>query len=200
MVKVDIRSNVGNAVARLGIEHGKISQKAQVRALNRTVDQLRTQAGREIRQTYNVTLRGVRQASKIIYARAGTRFPFSELSFSGRAINLVEFDARAVNPWNIKGRSHRKDGGGVSVRILVKGGRKLAAGAFLATIKTGQNAGKQGVFRRKDRTRESIRFLPSISLPVMAERKAIAGALIKFANEKFNLNFAHELNFLLTSK
>lgn len=200
MVKIDVRSTVADTIARLRIDHSALSNKAQVRALNRTVDQLRTEAGREIRSEYNVTLRGIRQASKIKYARGGDSFPFAELSFRGRPINLVEFGARAVNPFNVKGRSHRRAGGGVSVQVKVAGGRKVISGAFLATLKSGQNAGKLGAFRRTGNERYPIRFLPSLSLPVMAERKAIAKALLKFADERFNVNFSHELDFLLSKR
>lgn len=198
-VSIDIRSQVADAIAKRGAEVSDKTFKAQVSALNRTVDQLRTEAGREIRSEYNVTLRGVRQASKIIYARAGSKFPFTELSFSGRAINLFEFGARAVNPWNIKGRKHNRRGGGVTVQVKVAGGRKLIAGAFLATIKSGQNAGKQGVFRRSGPgSRAQIKFLPSISLPEMAEARAISAALLKFGSERFIVNFDQQLKFRLT--
>lgn len=198
-VSIDIRANAAAAIARIGAQISAKTDKAKVRALNRTVDQLRTEAGREIRKTYNVTLRGIRQASKVRYARAGSKFPFTELTFRGRPINLVEFGARAVNPWNVKGRRHNRRGGGVSVQVKVAGGRKLIRGAFLATIKSGQNAGKKGAFRRSGpESRAQIKFLPSISLPEMAERQAISTALLKFAGERFTVNFDQQLRFVLT--
>lgn len=194
---LDIRRDVAARIAKLGIEEGKKLAKAETRALNRTIDQLRTEAGREIRKEYKVTLRGIRQAATIRYAAAGQRFQFAELTFKGRPINLREFGARAINPWNVKGRSHNRRGGGVSVQVKVAGGRKLIAGAFLATIKSGQNAGKRGVFRRSGpESRAQIKFLPSLSLPEMAERKAISAALLKFAGERFRLNFEQQVRFL----
>lgn len=200
-VSLDIRSNVAASIAKIGAETSAKTKKAQVRALNRTIDQLRTEAGREIRKEYNVTLRGIRQASQIRYALEGSSFPFTELTFKGRPINLVEFAARAVNPWNLPGRKHNRKGGGVTVQVKVAGGRKLVRGAFLATIKSGQNAGKQGVFRRSGpESRSTIKFLPSLSLPEMAERKAIAAALLKFAGVKFNTNFDQQLKFLLDKR
>lgn len=198
-VSLDIRSNVAASIAKLGAETSEKLKQAQVNALNRTIDQLRTEAGREIRKEYNVTLRGIRQAAAIRYARAGNLFPWTELTFKGRPINLVEFGARALNPWNIKGRRHNRRGGGVSVQVKVAGGRKVIAGAFLATIKSGQNAGKQGVFRRSGPEHWApIKFLPSLSLPEMAERRAISAALLKFADEKFTANFEQQVVYQLT--
>lgn len=192
MVKIDIRSDVRATIARLGIEHGRLVDKAQARAINRTADQLGTEAGRELRKTYNVTLRGIRQAMKIVRARSGSKFSFAEVSFSGRPINLVEFGARAVNPWNVPGRKHRI-GGGVSIQVRKDKPRKLIKGVFLATIKSGQNAGKKGVFRRVGLERNPIRFLPSLSVPVMVDRKAIKAAILKYAAVRFPINLTDAL-------
>lgn len=187
MITIDVRSDVAATIAKLGLERGKLVDKAQVRAINRTADQLGTEAGRKIRESYNVTLRGIRQAMKIKKASSGSKFPFAEVSFSGRPINLVEFGARAVNPWNVPGRKRRR-GGGVSVQVLRQSPRKLIAGAFLATIKSGQNVGKKGVFRRVGKARNPIRFLPSISVPVMAERRAIKSAILEMVGRRFPVN------------
>lgn len=184
LMKFDVRSNVKQTLAELRVTQSNISNKAQVRALNRTIEQLRTEAGRKIREEYNVTLRGIRQASKITRARAGSRYPSAELTFRGRPINLYEFGARQVKK-------------GVTVKVRVRGARKLIASAFIQTLKSGQNAGKRGVFKRTGKARYPIHFLPSLSLPVMAERKAISAALLTFADERFSVNFDRELRFLL---
>ncbi len=186
LMKFDVRSNVKQTLAELRVLQGNLSDKAQVRALNRTIDELRTEAGREIRKEYNVTLRGIRQASSVTRARPG-KVPVAVLTFQGKPINLFEFDAKQTKL-------------GVTVKVKVGGARKLIPGAFIQTIKGGQNAGKKGVFRRVGKARYPIHFLPSLSLPVMAEQQAIAAALLKFADDRFDVNFAHELEFLLTKR
>ena len=197
MITINVAANTAELLANIELQKGRAA-RAQARAINRTVEQLRTEAGREVRAEYAVTLRGIRQASTIKRAFVGSKFPFGELTFSGRPINLMEFGARAVNPFNVKGRRHRRDGGGVSVQVKVKAGRKLIKRAFITTLKSGQNAGKQGVFRRVGAGRYPIRFLPSLSIPQMVAARAINQALLKFSNEKYLVNFRHELEFVLT--
>lgn len=190
-MKIDVRSNTKAIVAQIGADRKSIT-KAQVQAINRTADRLRTQAGREVRAVYNVTLRGVRQASKIDKARAGSKYPRAEVSFSGRPINLVEFGAKAKNPWNEPGRAH-KPGGGVTVKIKRAGGRKLIKGAFLTTLVGGPNAGKQGAFRRTGAGRYPIRFLPSLSIPQMVAARAVERAILRFGDKRYSIEFAAAL-------
>ena len=87
-----------------------------------------TETGREIRKEYNVKLGVIRSALKKYRAYKGKLF--ARLVIEGVRLNLIHFEARAVNPWNVKGR-RRRPGGGVSVKILVRGGRKLIRGAFI---------------------------------------------------------------------
>lgn len=188
-MKVDIRSNTKEIVAQIGADQKAIT-KAQVQAINRTADRLWTQTGREIRKEYNVTLRGVRQASRVKKANKGTRFPRAEVIYTGKPINLVEFGAKAKNPWNEPGRKRKRQrGGGVTVKVKHAGGRKLIKGAFIATIKGGQNAGKKGVFRRTGEARYPIRFLPSLSIPSMVGARAIERATMIFAGKRYSIEF-----------
>lgn len=193
---IDVRSDTRRIVAELRAQAANVT-KAQARALNRTAEQLRTEAGREIRKEYNVTLRGIRAATRLVRASTRSKFPRAEVIFSGRPINLTEFGARAQNPWNEPGRQHRRRGGGVTVKVKVKGGRKLIAGAFLTVLKGGQNAGKKGVFRRVGQARYPIRFLPSLSIPQMSATRALVKALLRFADVRFDANLRHELQFLM---
>jgi hypothetical protein len=204
VISVNVRSNTAAIVRdmqvqRLGKPDGVVA-RAQARALNRSMDEMRTFAGRKVREEYNVTLRGIRQASRIRRARPSSLFPKAVLYFSGKAVNLVEFGARAVNPWNVPGRRHSRRGGGVRVQVLKRGGRKLLEGAFLATLQAGQNAGKQGVFRRAGNARSPIKFLPSLSIPQMTARKAIAEAVMKVGDSRYQVNFRRELAYLLKGK
>lgn len=182
-MKIDVRSNTAQVVAELNADMVNVN-KAQARALNRTAEQLRTEAGRQIRADYNVTLRGIRQASLVKRASTTSKFPRAEVIFSGRSINLVEFGARQTKK-------------GVTVQVKKRGGRKLIEHAFLQIIKGGQNAGKKGAFRRTGKERYPIHFLPSLAIPQMVASRAINAALLKFADEKYTDNLEHELIFLM---
>lgn len=194
-LRISATSNIDEIIKSFDLDQRELA-RAEVRAVNRTADQVRTQAGREIRKEYNVTLRGIRQASRINRARAGSRVARAQLIFSGRPINLFEFSARAQNPWNEPGRSHRNKGGGVTVRIKNRGARKLIEGAFITTIRSGQNAGKKGVFRRTAGDRASIRFLPSLSIPSMVASGAVEKVLLRFSDATLAKNLAHEIKFI----
>src|SRR4026207_1232877 len=135
--RFDVRHDTKRIVAEIRAEHANVT-KATARGLNRTAEQLRTAAGKIIREEYNVTLRGIRQASRIRRASPRSKFPRAEVSFSGRPINLFEFGARQTKK-------------GVSVKVKVRGGRKLIESAFIQTLKSGQNIGKKGVFKRVGR-------------------------------------------------
>lgn len=191
-MQLDVRSDTRRIVMELRAEQENVT-KAQARALNRTVEQLATEAGRKVRAEYNVTLRGIRQATKLFKASTSNKFPRVEARFAGRAINLAEFGARPVNAWNVRGRRHGKTGGGVSVQVKVNGPRKLIQHAFIATLKNGQNAGKKGVFRRVGGPRSKIRFMPSLSIPQMTAKRAISEALIDFADDKYDGNLRQAL-------
>lgn len=182
--KIDVRHDTKRILAEIRAEQEQIT-RAQARALNRTAENLRTEAGREIRKEYNVTLRGVRQASKIVRASTRSKYPKAEVTFSGRPINLVEFDARQTAR-------------GVTVKVKTRGARRLIEHAFLQTIKGGQNAGKKGVFRRVGKKRYPIRFHPSISIPQMTEVRAVQGALLKFGAERYEVNLRQQLAFELS--
>jgi hypothetical protein len=190
MIHIEVRSNSRAVLAELRVDQAKI-KKASVQALNRTAEQLRTEAGREIRK-----------ASQILRASARSILPRAELTFAGRPIPLIQFDARAVNPWNVKGRRHNKRGGGVTVQIRVGEPRKLVAGAFISALtannaRGGGAAGLRAVFRRQTAERESIKNLRSISIPKAAARDAIADALVRIADSRFSKNYDDALRYQL---
>jgi hypothetical protein len=183
LFKFDVRHDTRRIVAEIRAEQANIT-KATANAINRTADELRTQAGKIIRAEYNVTLRGIRQASKIRRASVRSKFPRAEVIFSGRRINLYEFAARQTKK-------------GVTVKVKVSGGRKLIPGAFVQTLKSGQNIGKRGVFKRVGKERYPIHFLPSLSIPQMTERKALSVAILKFADARYDKNLRQQLKFVM---
>lgn len=186
--KMDVRSNIRQTVIEMHADIAK-ADKATVMALNKTIVQLGTEAGREIRKVYNLKLKAIRKAMKLLKARNGSKYPRAELTFSGRPIPLIEFGAR-------------QNATGVSVKILKQGGRKTVPHAFITELtrnnaRGGGSAGIQNVFRRVGRARLPIKNLRSVSIPVMAERAAIAKTLEAFADERYDRNFDQALSYLL---
>lgn len=214
LANVSVRSDVKRAVAEIHNLRTDLEEKATFRALNRALDQVATATGREIRKVYNVKQRAIMAALK--KHRANRKRLTARLVVEGVRLGLIEFSARAVNPWNIKGRRHRKRGGGVSVQIKVAGGRKLVQGAFITAstannYRGGGSEGMRQVFRRNDyfsgaggnRTNagaaageDVIVSLRSISVPQAFANKAVLAALQVLAGESFNKNFAQQIRFL----
>jgi hypothetical protein len=208
-IRIGCRTTTKQTIAELRAD-AKQAALATVQALNRTAEQLRTAAGGEIRAVYNIKLAAVRKASQILRAHRG-QGPHgfrAEVIFSGRKIALGEFDARektvriARRGKSRIGASGRKRRGklwtrkAVTVRIKVGGDRKLVAGGFLATLGgAASNAGFRGVAKRTSRDRYPIRFLRSLSIPSALEHKAITAAILKLADNRYEINLDAALRY-----
>lgn len=179
MIRIHVRSNAKQQIAELRLEQQKINA-AQVQALNRTAEQLRTEAGRTIRSVYNIKLRAVRDASRNVKASRGSKYPRAEVSFTGRPINLAEFAPR--QKWIRTRRGRRR---AVSVQVKVGGARKVVAGGFLGVHGSG---GYRGIFKREGAERYPIKTLRSVSIPRALEQRAITQALLRFADVTYEKN------------
>lgn len=208
---VDVRHDVKRAVAEIQGMRADLEEKATVRALNYVLNRVATETGREIRKVYNVKQKAITAA--LTKHRANRKSLRVRLVVQGARLNLIEFAARAVNPWNIKGRRHGKRGGGVSVQIKVAGGRKLVQGAFITAATRnnatgGGSAGMKQVFRRTGyqyglggtrmgpRGEESIISLRSISVPQAFSNQAVLAAMRTLAAEGFHFEFNRQLRVL----
>lgn len=203
-MQIDVRSNVDKVLSGLVTLKSDIKTKASVRALNSAAAKVKTEVGREIRKVYNIKLGAISSATKVTKAHANQVTPRATVKISGATISLIEFAARAVNPWNIPGRKKRKPGGGVSVQVKVGGGRRVVKHAFIATTKSGY----RGVFMRESIPgapkarggdqiyKDRIVNLRSISLPTAVKNKAILDAVKQVGAAQFEKEFARQLNLL----
>lgn len=197
-IRINVRTNAARVVAEFRALQDRDLATATYRALNRAQDRLATETAREVRKVYNVKATVVRGALK--KRRATSKSLFARLTVEGARLPLIAFAARAVNPWNVKGRA-RRPGGGVSVQVKLGGARKLVRGAFIAasTRNNARGGGSEGmlqVWRRRDAARDSLRSLRSISVPQAVANQAVIAALQKLAGDEFEKNFAQQLVFL----
>jgi hypothetical protein len=203
-MQIDVRTNVDRTLAGIVTLRSDIKNKATIRALNLAATKVKTEVGREIRKIYNIRLSGINQATKILKAHPRQVTPRATVKISGSNIGLIEFAARAVNPWNVPGRTKRKPGGGTSVRVKVAGSRRVVKHAFIATTKTGY----RGVFMRESvpgapkarggtqAYKDPIVNLRSISLPTAVRNKAVMDAVKQVAGAQFEKEFARQLELL----
>jgi hypothetical protein len=188
-----VRHDVRRAIIEAQKLREDVSEKAIYRALNRALDKVATETGREIRKVYNVKQRAIMAALR--KHRANRKRLTARLVVEGVRLGLIEFAARAVNPWNVAGRRHRRLGGGVSVQIKVAVGRKIVKGAFIAA-RGGGSEGMRQVWRRAGFDRLPILTLRSISVPQAFANQAVLAALRTVARDTFNTNFAQQIRFL----
>jgi len=198
LARVSVRSDVRRAVVEIQKLREDVSTKATYRALNRALDKVATETGREIRKVYNVKQRAIKSALR--KRRAHPKSLFARLIVEGVRLNLIEFAARAVNPWNVPGR-RRRPGGGVSVQVKRASGRKVIRGAFITAAtannaRGGGSAGMRQVWTRVGADRLPIRTLRSLSVPQAFSNQAVLAALRTVAAETFNKNFQQQIRFL----
>lgn len=181
-IRMDFRIDIKRAVAEFSAMRDDVQNRATYRALNRTLDKVGTETGREIRKVYNVRQRAITSALR--KRRANKNSLFARLIVEGVRLGLIEFDAR----W-----SRRMPG--ATVKVTVQGGRKTVAGSFIGTRRWG--AGEhRGVFRRVGKERLPIKYLTSVSVPQAFANAAVQSALEAVAAETFNKNFVQQVRFL----
>lgn len=181
MVVIDVQSNIREQMAKLDAARRDLQDKAIVRALNRTADNVRAEAVRQIRQSYTLKAGTVRDQMSISRAWSGKLQ--AAVSANGRPIPLYEFSAR----W-----TPRMKGASFAVK---KGKRKTLPHTFIATMKSG----KVGVFERKGASRLPIEQKFSVGVPGMFGAKEVQAVLREVTYAKFTQNFAQQIKFLFPS-
>lgn len=178
MLTVSVQSNVREQLDRLSKARRELKEKAIVRALNRTVDNVRAAAVRKIRETYTLKAGTVRQQMSVEKAWGG-RLSASVVA-NGRPIPLYEFAAR----W-----SPRMPGASFAVK---RGQRKTLKNTFVATMQSGHT----GVYERQGKQRLPIDEKYSVGIPGMFGAKEMTKALSSVGVERFQINLAQQIRFL----
>jgi len=129
MIDVKVRQTGLDILADLDVATDELRNRAMVRALNKTAEQVRTAASREIRRAgYNIPAATIKRQLKMGYASSGNLR--ATVTAGGKPIPLINYGARQT-------------GKGVSVNVLR--GRRIIAGAFIATMPSGH----KGVYVRE---------------------------------------------------
>ncbi len=125
----------------------KAMPRVMSRAINKTVISARVQAARGIIQEINLTVTRAKRA--MIITKATFSRWVGKIHFQKRRIRIIFFGAKQKPK-------------GVTYKIERDKGRQLIPGAFITTVRGGQNAENRGVFARKfvkgSRTKRVGRF------------------------------------------
>jgi hypothetical protein len=185
LMKFQSTTNVRDVIAELEAA-GREAVPAVVRALNKTVAQVKVQAAREVRDAgYKLKISDIKSAIRVRQASSGRLR--ADAVASGRPISLIRYGARQVSS-------------GVSVEVLH--GRKVILGAFIAKGKGGSpqvfvreaSAVHKKVIKngKAQWSALPIRKLYGPGIPDAMASKAVETALVALINERFPSILQHE--------
>ncbi|AMW99314.1 phage tail protein [Rummeliibacillus stabekisii] len=178
-ITIDQRT-VKNVQKRLkGIE--RKAPNAISNALNRTISNLATNMGREVRAVYSVKASDIK--STLIKRIAKPNALNASIKSKGKVLGLDQFKVspKTVQPLRKK-----------PIKVAVKkGGLKPIPKAFVG------NVSGIKVFERVSKERLPIRRLYGPSVPQMLKNVGVQGKLRDQANSKFRERLDHEINRLI---
>lgn len=184
---LNVKADIKQAQRYLSKVEKVAVRKAAARALNRTAQQVRTQAIRDIAKETAIKQKNVRQAVRLsVKAKANSLHSIVEAR--GKTINLIEF----VTPARKKVGAFRKQKG---VRARAWGKSKVYRGTFIGS---GKNSGKLLVFSRTGKGRKSpieAKYGPSV--PRTFVQNKIMQQIKTTAGKRWPINFAADLKFYL---
>jgi hypothetical protein len=196
MSSISISNNFPAIARRLDRLPDEIGNKAMVRALNKTIDQGKTEMARNISSEYRI---GVGEAKKRLSVQRATAK--GALLFTatleatrrgkGRSMNLIAFVSKGkVSKASAKrqGKSHLA--GQLQFQIKRGGGKKVMPGAFIG------NKGRT-VFIRLGDERKPIAAVNTIGVPSMFNARKINSVVRAVLLQKFRANFDRELRVVL---
>lgn len=196
MIKISIRNNFPQVAAQLNRLSQDVGDKAMVRALNKTVDQGKTEMSRKISQEFRISRADAVQRLAVRKASVkGGALRFEAILEAtrrgkGRSMNLIHFVEQKVTLAEAKRR--RKAGDLAQLRFQIKrtGGKKVLPGAFIA------NKGRT-VFIRTGKQRLPIKALNTIDVVQMFNTQRINSVVREVMLKKFDANFRRELRAVL---
>ncbi len=159
------------------------------RTINRTVDSVSTEAGRQVRSIYGLTAARVKKNFKL--RRASKVNLSGQWTSSGRPVGLLQFVAK-------------QNTRGVSVKVMAAGTRKTIAGAFIRTPSSPRTdkTGPQVFWREKsgDRLvgRYPIHRLEGPRVEDALSKPAVQQALQAKADSTLATRLAAEANYIIS--
>ena len=156
----------------------KVFEKALRRTVKRMGTRFRKTAVKEVRQTYNVRAKKLKEyiKARTHYGKGGVEWRFR---VSGKPMSLIHFSPRQTRQ-------------GVTVKVKKSEGRKMIKGAFLAN----DSGSHKRVFMRSGKARLPIESKHTISIPQMFNKEILKKAQ-KEVEENYEKEFKHNLDFYM---
>lgn len=186
---ISIRHNFPEVARKLTLLADDIGNKALVRALNKTIDQGKTEMARGISKEFRISVGTAKDRLSVTRAssKAGTLRFEAKLEATkrgqGRSMNLIAFKTSDA-------KQTRKGMTQVKFQVKRSGGRKTITGAFVG------NKGRT-MFIRTGKERLPIKALNTIDIPQMFNARRINDVVRQVMLSRFRSNFDRELRVVL---
>ncbi|MCP3923336.1 MAG: hypothetical protein GY714_12200 [Desulfobacterales bacterium] len=153
---------------------GDKANGALARSVNRTIQGVKTDSVRSVRENYNVKAASVRKGFS--FKKANRRSSNASALVRGSRISLREF---GVRPNSLRSRPKV----GLSVRV----------GRQRKTIRSSFFSKGKHIYRRVEKSRLPVEKLLGPSIPQMMNNEEVVNNVEKSAVERFEKNFKHEM-------
>lgn len=217
MIEIDNRS-VQESIRRVQREYANVSglnlKQAISRALNRTASQSRTEANKNIRQTYRISASQIN--SSLVVRNSSRTNLTAKIIASGKPISLTSFGAKQESAtttvkFDRKGNlsrvtrktRKRNPASGVSFEIK-KGNVERLPTAFIQTANGGTTVFARGEYNSPGqgfsfgKARLPIAKMTTISLPLMFANNDVINPTQSKALDVFNQRITHEITWLMS--
>lgn len=194
-MKLNVSMNFPAVKARMDSLEADIRDRATVSAVNKTMDQAKTQMARQIVERYAVTSSYVKERLRVRGAsRKGGMLQIEATLIGGdgrrRAANIIAFVEKKTTLAQARKRSRDGTLRQLFVKVKKGGPSKPLPGAFIG------NKGRT-VFEREGKARLPIRPVQVIDVPQMFNTRSINKAVIDFISRKFPEVFEREARFFI---
>lgn len=192
-MKLTLTHNFPELKAKLEAMNQEIKAKVIASAINKTLDQAKTQMARQITSTYALPSAYVKDRLRVRGASPKGGMLKIEATLIGgdgrrRAANIIMFAEKFTTLAQARKRSKRGTLQQLYVKVKRTGPAKPLPGAF--------NKGRT-VFERVGKSRLPIRPVQVIDVPQMFTSKAISNAVLAFIDTKFPEVFERESRYYL---
>jgi len=161
------------------------AKTASMRAINKTLTGIITDATKEVRNVYNIKASRVRKNFQTV--RATKERLIGKFASKGDPISLMQFGAK-------------RNASGVSVKILKSAGRKTIKSAFIATGRHGNVLVFHRVWRTQTQMvgRMPIWAMTGPRIEDALAKPAVQARLQSKADDRLRTNCEHEADYMLS--
>lgn len=208
MIKIDVRSTLGQQAESLRRMSRELQDKAVAMALNKATAKGKTEMTRAITSEFSIKAGDVRPQLFVRKASAKGRKLVSQLQAfasrrKGRSLNLIHFMERKVTLAEAKRRAKSGTLNQIGFQIKKRGGVKRIEGAFIG------NKGRTIFVRVPGTTMssrstyagtkhaEEIKGVQTIDVPQMFNTRRLNGRVVRRIETEFQIEFGRAVQFLL---